>query len=158
VSVLLFIVNVARSLRAGRLAGENPWNAGSLEWAASSPPPSYNFADIPVVNGREPLWEPAQFGREAPAFVTGLADDVREVLVTRVTDAQPDHRDHFPSPTIWPFVSAIFTAIMFVGSIFNPWAVVWGTIPAAIAITVWFWPDRRETEETLRLEKAPSTP
>jgi cytochrome c oxidase subunit 1 len=160
-SVLLFIINVARSLRAAaQPAGDDPWGAGSLEWATASPPPPYNFAQIPVVHGREPLWEPPESLREAnlPTHVSGLADDAREVLVTRVMDAQPDHRDHFPNPSIWPFVSAIFTAVMFVGSIFNPWAVVWGTIPVVIFITIWFWPKPGETESTLRREKAPATP
>lgn len=39
------------------MAGPNPWGAGTLEWATSSPPPSYNFAHIPVVKGLEPLWD-----------------------------------------------------------------------------------------------------
>jgi cytochrome c oxidase subunit I+III len=55
--VLLFIVNVLWSRRSGRAAGANPWGAGSLEWATSSPPAEYNFVTIPSVNGREPLWE-----------------------------------------------------------------------------------------------------
>jgi cytochrome c oxidase subunit I len=55
--VLLFIVNVARSRRSGRLAGANPWGAGSLEWATSSPPKAYNFVTIPAVTSREPLWD-----------------------------------------------------------------------------------------------------
>src|SRR3954449_9712520 len=48
VSVLLFIVNALRSHRGGMLAGENPWGAGTLEWATSSPPPSYNFDRQPI--------------------------------------------------------------------------------------------------------------
>jgi cytochrome c oxidase subunit 1 len=157
-SVLLFVINVARSLRAGAVAGANPWNAGSLEWAMPSPPPPYNFADVPVVHGREPLWEPPETVREGdlPTHVTGLADDTREVLITRVQDAAPDHRDHFPNPTITPLVSAIFLAIMFVSSIFTPWAVVWGTIPVTIVMILWFWPRQRETAKNRELEKAPA--
>jgi cytochrome c oxidase subunit I+III len=55
-SVLLFIVNVVRSLRSGRIAGDNPWHASTLEWATSSPPPTYNFAAIPCVDSLVPLW------------------------------------------------------------------------------------------------------
>src|SRR6201747_1485351 len=49
-SVLLFFINVWRSLTAGATAGSNPWNAPTLEWATASPPPSYNFVRIPVVS------------------------------------------------------------------------------------------------------------
>jgi cytochrome c oxidase subunit 1 len=159
-SVALFIVNVVKSLRRGAGAGDNPWGAGGLEWAASSPPRPYNFADVPVVHGREPLWEPPETAREAglATHVSGLADDAREVLITRVMDAQPDHRDLFPPPSIWPFVSAVFISAMFVGSIFNPWVVVWGSIPVVAAITVWFWPTRDDSQTSRRLEKAPASP
>jgi heme/copper-type cytochrome/quinol oxidase subunit 1 len=57
VGVLLFIINVVKSLRSGRRAPANPWGAATLEWATSSPPPEYNFATIPTVTGRDPLWE-----------------------------------------------------------------------------------------------------
>jgi cytochrome c oxidase subunit 1 len=112
--------------------------------------------DVPIVHGREPLWQPWPDDPSAPRHVTGLANDTREVLVTRVADAAPDHRDHFPAPTIWPLVSAVFTAVMFVGSIFTPWAVVWGTIPVVIAVTFWFWPKKDETRRGIELEKRPA--
>jgi heme/copper-type cytochrome/quinol oxidase subunit 1 len=54
--VLLLLVNVAKSLRHDRLAGANPWDAPTLEWAVPSPPP-YNFAVIPHLGSRYPLWE-----------------------------------------------------------------------------------------------------
>ena len=54
---LLFFVDAIRSARHGLPGGPNPWNASTLEWATSSPPPSYNFLHIPVVNGANPLWE-----------------------------------------------------------------------------------------------------
>ncbi|MEJ0047868.1 MAG: hypothetical protein WDN04_18415 [Rhodospirillales bacterium] len=55
--VLLLLVNVIQSLRSGRLAGANPWDGATLEWSVPSPPPSYNFAVIPTVVSRHPLWE-----------------------------------------------------------------------------------------------------
>src|SRR5947199_121484 len=70
-------------------------------------------------------------------------------------NAHPDKREAFPNPTPWPFVAAIATAIFFIGSIFTPWAVVWGTIPIGIATTIWFWPKRHETAAHLALERAP---
>jgi heme/copper-type cytochrome/quinol oxidase subunit 3 len=56
-SALLLIVNVLRSLRAGEVAGDNPWNAWTLEWSARSPPPAHNFEFVPPVRDRRPLWD-----------------------------------------------------------------------------------------------------
>ncbi len=150
-SVLLFIVNVVRSYRHGAAAGADPWGAGTLEWSVPSPPPPHNFDALPVVHGRDPLWEP----RAQPAWVSGLAADAREVLSTTALDAQPDLRPLFPSPSIWPFISAVATTILFIGSIFSPWAVVWGSVPVAIATIGWFWPGRRENARAVELEHRP---
>ncbi|MEJ2217891.1 MAG: cbb3-type cytochrome c oxidase subunit I [Gemmatimonadota bacterium] len=54
-SVLLFLVNIAWSLRRGAKAGDNPWQAWSLEWATTSPPPIHNFERVPPVTSRRPL-------------------------------------------------------------------------------------------------------
>ena len=78
-----------------------------------------------------------------------------ELLVTTVLDARPDHRLLFPGPTMWPLIAALATTAMFIGSIFNPWAVVWGSIPIVIALVFWFWPGREETHESVELEKRP---
>ena len=154
-SVLVFIVNALRSHRGGMLAGENPWGAGTLEWATASPPPAYNFERPPVVRARDPLWEPIDQPPAEPTQVTGLAERAREALVTTVLDAMPSHRLVFPHPTVWPFISAVTITVMFIGSIFTPWAVVWGGVPVAIAVTLWFWPKREEKLESLALEKRP---
>jgi heme/copper-type cytochrome/quinol oxidase subunit 1 len=56
--VLVFLVNVMLSLRSGEVAGDNPWNAWTLEWATTSPPPPENFPKgVPRVRGRRPLWD-----------------------------------------------------------------------------------------------------
>ena len=151
VSVLLFVVNVWRSLRHGEVAGPNPWNAATLEWSIPSPPPAYNFAAVPVVRGRDPLWEAGGI----QGHVAGLAVDSREVIMTSVLDAEPETRESFPEPTIWPFVGAVATTVFFIGTIFTTWAVVWGSIPVGIALTAWFWPKRRENQAHLALEHAP---
>jgi cytochrome c oxidase subunit I+III len=136
--VLVFLANCGRSLWRGAAAPGNPWDAGSLEWAMASPPPPYNFLEPPIVTGIEPLWQ-GEAGR-----VTGLRTDVKEVLITHLLDASPDHRYVFPEPSIWPFVTAVATTGFFVGSIFTPWAVPIGAVPVTIAMILWFWPKRGE--------------
>ncbi|HEX3375597.1 MAG TPA: cbb3-type cytochrome c oxidase subunit I, partial [Candidatus Acidoferrales bacterium] len=56
-AVLVFVFNVMRSLIKGHPAESDPWDAWTLEWAVSSPPPEYNFAKIPTVLSRRPLWD-----------------------------------------------------------------------------------------------------
>ncbi|HET6880050.1 MAG TPA: cytochrome c oxidase subunit I [Pirellulales bacterium] len=56
-SYAIFIYNVVVSLWKGRPAGNDPWDAWTLEWTTTSPPPSYNFEQIPVVHSRRPLWD-----------------------------------------------------------------------------------------------------
>jgi len=135
--VLVYTLNLVISARRGRLAGANPWGASGLEWACASPPPPYNFAYTPVVEGREALWE-AKDG--VLKVLGGLCVDTREVLLTSVVEARPEVRESSPNPTFWPLLTAVCVSVMFVWSIFNEWAVVWGSIPPAIALTGWFWP------------------
>jgi cytochrome c oxidase subunit 1 len=56
-SFAIFAYNLIASLRNGERAGDNPWNAWTLEWATTSPPPGYNFETIPIVHSRRPLWD-----------------------------------------------------------------------------------------------------
>ena len=57
VGVLFLVINILRSLRHGKVAGNDPWDAWTLEWGTTSPPPVYNFENIPVVRSRRPLWD-----------------------------------------------------------------------------------------------------
>ncbi len=56
-SYVIFVVNAVWSYFKGQPAGNDPWDAWTLEWKTTSPPPSYNFATIPTVHSRRPLWD-----------------------------------------------------------------------------------------------------
>jgi cytochrome c oxidase subunit I len=68
-SSLVLLANIARSRRAGAVAGDNPWNAWTLEWATTSPPRHDNFGALPPVRNRRPLWDLAH--PEAPDAPVG---------------------------------------------------------------------------------------
>jgi cytochrome c oxidase subunit 1 len=136
ISVFMFIVNVIKSLRRGETAGDNPWGASTLEWATSSPPPPYNFLHVPVVKGREALWQP-----ETREVMEGLSASHREVLCTTVATAEPDLRQHSAEPTIWTLWAALATTLWFIASVFDASAVIWGSLPVAVCLIGWLWPD-----------------
>ena len=135
-AVLLFVINMVKSVLAGERAEPNPWGAASLEWATPSPPRPYNFPHIPIAESRAPLWDA---GEHLPV-VHGLRVEERELLLTSVLEARPDVREPSAEPTPWPLIAAAATTVMFVCSIFSPWAVVFGAVPATIALIAWFWP------------------
>ncbi len=137
---VLLVFNVLRSLKWGEVAGDNPWGADSLEWMTSSPPPVYNFLHIPVVEGRNAIWDRSA---DAP-IVVGIRSDIRDVLVTDVMDAHPAHLSEYPRPSIWPFLTAVVTSAFFVGSIFTPWALPVAIPPLTVTLVGWFWPKKDE--------------
>jgi cytochrome c oxidase subunit 1 len=149
-SMIVFAVNVMRSLRAGTRASANPWDGTTLEWATNSPPPAYGFARIPVVDSRQPLRDGIS------TWVTGLPVRTRALLVTRLHDAAPDHVQSDPEPSIWPFISALAVTVLFIGSIFTGWALIWGAIPVTVALIGWFWPDKEETRVEQEIEIKPA--
>ncbi len=150
-SIVVFVVNVLKSLRTGAMAGADPWGAPSLEWAAASPPESFNFRDIPVVEGRFPLWE----SKSELLVATGLRTDRREVLVTTALDAIPESRHEAPGPTIWPLVMAVAVAVMFIGAIFTPWAYAVGFVFGIIGFAGWGWPQRIDPDRRITAGSPP---
>jgi cytochrome c oxidase subunit I len=143
-SFVLFIWNIIASLRRGPLAGDNPWNAPTLEWATTSPPAPYNFDRIPMVTSRYPLWAE----REDLPVATGLALDTREIVLTTVAEGRADLLVTSPEPDIWPFITAVFTGLTFVGSIFNGWIAIGGLVPIGIGLIAWGWPNGSVEDES----------
>jgi len=144
--LLVYLLNLVVAARRGWPAGPNPWNAGGLEWATSSPPPPHNFGATPVVEGREPLWLPGEF-----PVMHGLDVEHREVLLTTIADGKPDIREGSPGPSIWPLLSALAVSLLFIGSIFDEWFLVWAAIPVMLCLIGWFWPKSSHS----KLVKAP---
>jgi cytochrome c oxidase subunit 1 len=143
VALVILLANVATSLQAGDVAGDDPWGADSLEWTIPSPAPSYNYALIPVVEGIAPAWERTP---ETP-YVTGLSTTTREVLLTSLDDVEPESRHEQPSPTLWPFYASLATTGLIYGLVFTVWAVPIGAVFVAIGLIGWAWPKKGHAPE-----------
>ena len=155
VGVLLLFVNIWISLRRGALAGPNPWDAPTFEWAVPSPPPPYNFVVIPTVATRHPLWE-EELGdtrersvvREGPALTQG-----RETLGTTMLDAEPDVILKMPGESYLPLILALALALVFSGLLIKgPIVVAAALIVITVDLLLWLWP----TPSTNRLTGLPT--
>ena len=67
ISVLPFMWNVFITLRGPRDAGDDPWDANTLEWATTSPPPPYNFDHLPPIRSERPVFDLKHGAAHAPA-------------------------------------------------------------------------------------------
>jgi cytochrome c oxidase subunit 1 len=133
---VLFIANVLRSRAGGIVADSNPWEAGTLEWAAASPPAPYNFINLPVVNNRAPLWK----DRNERTVVVGMRNDRREVLITSVLDADPHHRCVLPGSSIWPLLTTIGLCIGLAQAVTSFSGYYVASVLGGIGLIGWFWP------------------
>jgi cytochrome c oxidase subunit I len=115
VSMLVFMVNVIRSFSRGREAGSDPWDARTLEWLTPSPPPHYNFAEVPVVRHRDEVWHRKytedERGRPVPV-VAGAANG-------HDGDDEDEHHDiHMPDPSFFPLLASAGFPLIGYGLIF----------------------------------------
>jgi cytochrome c oxidase subunit 1 len=145
VSSVIFVHNFFRSKRKGEVTGNDPWGAPTLEWSIPSPPPEYNFAEIPTVTSRYPLWDvkSPELTTDVPhskAGDTELEIDVggNETGVAHVNPLGPDRvpREHalreerrsmtarelgipMPASTAKPMFAALGLLLMGVGMLFK---------------------------------------
>jgi cytochrome c oxidase subunit I len=132
-SVLIFLVNVVRTQIRGEKAPEDPWDARTLEWSTPSPPPEYNFAEVPIVTNRDEFWHRKYTEDEEGRLVklpAGAAD----------THAAADTHVHIhmPSPSYWPLIFAIGLPILGYGFVFkNWWILAVGVVWLMFGMTGW---------------------
>jgi cytochrome c oxidase subunit 1/cytochrome c oxidase subunit I+III len=156
VGVLLFFWNVIRSLKHGTTAGDNPWDAPTLEWATRSPPPPYNFVVIPTVASRHPLWEDrldSGQGERSRIHVGMALTHGREAMGTTPVDAEPNVILKMPEDTLVPLELALSLTVVASGlALVNWWIVAVGGVCVAASVLAWLWPQARlgETAEPAR--------
>jgi cytochrome c oxidase subunit I len=122
---LVFLVNIFQTWRKPRNAPADPWNGATLEWSIPSPPPEFNFAEIPTVHGRDALWE---LKRERGGTLPEPA---------RVSGAGI----HMPNPSYWPLVTAVAILAFFVFLMMMGHTGIWPVIAsfALLLLGVYKW-------------------
>ena len=120
----IFVYNFIRSRKTGAKAPGDAWGAGTLEWSIPSPPPEYNFAQLPVVTSRYPLWD-----LKHPEMTADLAHSAPDAMTITDSHAVPMHEETehktakelgipMPMMTIKPLFAALFMVSMVAGLVF----------------------------------------
>ncbi len=104
-------VNILKSWRGGERASSNPWGAATLEWTIPSPPPDYNFAELPQVKSRYPLWN--MKGGDNLVHETTWEEEKNKRIPTA-----KELGIVMPNPSIWPLICAAGIIAMFSGLLF----------------------------------------
>ena len=144
IGLLITLFNIMKSRRVGKLAGPNPWDADTLEWSTTSPPPPYNFLVIPTVASRSPLWEDRLGETRASTPDRGFAlDHGKETLGTTMLDAVPDVIVKMPEDSLAPLLLSLALAALFTTMMLEAWWWLGVSIIAILIITMaWLWPRR----------------
>jgi cytochrome c oxidase subunit I+III len=156
--VAVFMWNAIRSvlLGHGETPSDNPWDAGTMDWATPSPPPDEGYRVVPIVASRYPLWEQERLDRGNPEYervVHGLAESPtawRAQLVTSAITAEPQAIVHLARPSVWPLLAAITLTLNFVATLFDLIGLLAFSTVATVGATIgWLWPSRVEREKRL---------
>ncbi|HET7307428.1 MAG TPA: cbb3-type cytochrome c oxidase subunit I [Gammaproteobacteria bacterium] len=141
--VLVFLVNVVMTLLRGKQAPANPWDADTLEWTTSSPPPHYNFGVIPHVGSLHPLWEDRLEQSDGRTVLhEGLKlDEEHEIPGTTILDAEADVILKMPGKSFAPLIMALLISGVFIGMLLEWWWISGAAMCAMFpALLYWFWP------------------
>ena len=136
VSITVFVVNVVRSFRSGEVAGDDPWDAWTLEWATTSPPPPENFDSLPPIHGARPLWDLKH--PEAPD-----EPDSADAAVATVPEARGDGAElhglvsETEHATIVPLFVGIAILVMAIGLLSSLIVSVAGILLLFVVVGVW---------------------
>jgi cytochrome c oxidase subunit 1 len=133
-SVFVFFVNVVLTKFRGKEAGNDPWDARTLEWSISSPPPHYNFAEIPIVKERDDFWHHKYAEDESGELVPVVAGGGNG----EGAEHHEEHADvHMPDPSYWPLVAAAGLPLIGYGVMFQ-WALAAiGAVVLLVGIYGW---------------------
>jgi cytochrome c oxidase subunit 1/cytochrome c oxidase subunit I+III len=136
-----------KSVRTGAVAGPDPWGGETLEWATTSPPPPYNFLEIPTVRSAEPVWDQPEL-RDTGHAVHGRQPVLvgHETLGTSVMDADAESVIPMPHGSYVPVATACGLAGIFAGLLTGIVAVTAIAVGIAVTATL-FWFRVREEEE-----------
>ena len=144
VGILITIVNFFWSKKHGQLAGNNPWNADSLEWSTDSPPAPYGLVHIPTIVSRHPLWD--EHKEEADPKGERILDEGRLTMITTPLDAEPVAIARIAKGTIKPLLAALGLFVICGALAFRMMWVVWPTVVYMLVVLgMWLRPNA-ETE------------
>jgi cytochrome c oxidase subunit I+III len=131
--------------------GQNPWNAGTLEWLEEMPDRPWGVRSIPIVESRYPLWDQPDFLRkveEGKFYLPDAKELRRETLVTSVLDAEPVECMRVPGPSFVPLITAVLTGGAFVAATFHLyWLTILSAVLALGALLYWLWTGTAEIPE-----------